>query len=558
MISFALYASVVVVYKRNGIISQNVLYSVNIFTFVYHDKVKHTIMAVIYPIGIQNFEKLRKDGYLYIDKTAFVHELATTGSYYFLSRPRRFGKSLLISTLEAYFEGKKELFEGLALENLEKDWIKHPILHIDLNTEKYNTPESLERILNFTLLKWEKLYGTGAGETSLALRFRGIVERAVEQTGQRVVILIDEYDKPMLQAIGNEELQAAYRSTLKSFYSVMKTMDKYIRFAFLTGVTKFGKVSVFSDLNNLQDISMDKRYVDVCGISEKEIHDYLEPQLHELAKANKQTYEEICQRLELNYDGYHFVENSIGIYNPFSLLNTFKTLKFGSYWFETGTPTYLVELLKRAEYDLSEIGREEIDADVLNSIDIASYNPIPVIYQSGYLTIKGYDEEFGMYTLGFPNKEVEEGFMRYLLPFYTTVKEGETAFQLKNFVTDLRKGNPEGFLRRLQTFFYGVPYELTGGVERYYQNVLFIVCRLMGLYVQAEYHTSYGRADMILQTKDYIYIFEFKLDGSVEEALQQIESQGYARPFEMDRRKLVKIGVKFDSRTRSMDKWKIS
>ena len=214
--------------------------------------------------------------------------------------------------------------------------------------------------------------------------------------------------------------------------------------------------------------------------------------------------------------------------------------------------------MKRAEYDLSEIGREEIDADVLNSIDIASYNPIPVIYQSGYLTIKGYDEEFGMYTLGFPNKEVEEGFMRYLLPFYTTVKEGETAFQLKNFVTDLRKGNPEGFLRRLQTFFYGVPNELTGGVERYYQNVLFIVCRLMGLYVQAEYHTSYGRADMILQTKDYIYIFEFKLDGSVEEALQQIESQGYARPFEMDRRKLVKIGVNFDSRTRSMDKWKIS
>ena len=333
-------------------------------------------MAVIYPIGIQNFESLRNDGYLYIDKTPFVYELATTGRYYFLSRPRRFGKSLLLSTLEAYFEGKKELFEGLALEKLEKNWTKYPILHIDLNTEKYNTPESLERILNFTLL-----YGTGPGETSFALRFRGIVERAVEQTGQRVVILIDEYDKPMLQAIGNEELQAAYRSTLKSFYSVVKTMDKYIRFAFLTGVTKFGKVSVFSDLNNLQDISMDERYVSICGISEKEIHDYLEPQLHELAKANNQTYEETCQRLKLNY---HFAENTIGIYNPFSLLNTFKSLRYGSYWFETGTPTYLVELLKKAEYDLSEIGTEEIDADVLNSIDIASYNPIPVIYQSGY------------------------------------------------------------------------------------------------------------------------------------------------------------------------------
>lgn len=514
-------------------------------------------MAIIYPVGIQNFEKLRGDGYLYVDKTAFVYELATTGSYYFLSRPRRFGKSLLISTLEAYFEGKKELFEGLALERLEKNWTKHPILHIDLNTEKYNTPESLNRILNFTLLKWEEKYGTGPGETSLALRFRGIVERAAEKTGQRVVILIDEYDKPMLQAIGDEELQAAYRTTLKSFYSVLKTMDKYIRFAFLTGVTKFGKVSVFSDLNNLKDISMDERFVEICGISEKEIHHYLESQLHELGKANHQTYEETCLRLKLNYDGYHFAENSIGMYNPFSLLNTFDSLKFGSYWFETGTPTYLVELLKKAQYDLSEMATEEVDADVLNSIDVASLNPIPVIYQSGYLTIKGYDEEFSMYRLGFPNKEVEEGFLRYLLPFYTTVKEGETAFQLKNFVTDIRKGNPESFLRRLQTFFYDVPYELTGNVEKYYQNVLFIVLKLMGFYVQAEYHTSYGRVDMVLQTKEFIYILEFKLDGSVNEALEQIDKQGYAKPFALDKRKLFKIGVNFDSQTRSMDKWEI-
>ena len=514
-------------------------------------------MAIIYPIGIQSFEKIREDGYLYIDKTALVYEMVTTGSYYFLSRPRRFGKSLLLSTIEAYLSGKKELFKGLALERLEKDWIEHPILHIDLNTEKYTSPESVDRILNFTLLKWEEQYGKGAGETSVALRFRGLVERAYKKTGQRVVILIDEYDKPMLQAIGNEELQESYRSTLKSFYSVLKTMDKYIRFAFLTGVTKFGKVSVFSDLNNLQDISMDEHYVNICGISEQEIHDYLEPQLHALAQANHQSYEDTCQRLRLYYDGYHFAANSMGIYNPFSLLNTFKTLNFGSYWFETGTPTYLVELLKKAEYDLSTLAHEEIDADALNSIDMASYNPIPVIYQSGYLTIKDYDKEFSLYTLGFPNKEVEEGFMRYLLPFYTTVKEGDTAFHLKSFVTDLRKGNIEEFLRRLQTFFYGVPYELVGEVERYYQNVLFIVCRLMGLYVQAEYHTSYGRADMILQTKDYVYVFEFKLDGSAEEALQQIENQGYVRPFAMDNRRLIKIGVNFNSHTRSMDQWKV-
>lgn len=514
-------------------------------------------MAIIYPIGIQNFEKLRNDGYLYIDKTASVYELVTTGSYYFLSRPRRFGKSLLLSTLEAYFEGKQALFEGLALERLEQKWTKYPILHIDLNTEKYNTPESLDRILNFTLLNWEKLYGAEPGETSLALRFRGLVERAAQQTGQRVVILIDEYDKPMLQAIGNEKLEAAYRSTLKSFYSVLKTMDKYIRFAFLTGVTKFGKVSVFSDLNNLKDISMDKRYVDICGITEKEIHQYLEPQLYELAEATHETYEAICRKLKLHYDGYHFTENSLGIYNPFSLLNTFDSLTFGSYWFETGTPSYLVELLKQSEYDLSGMATEEVDADILNSIDVSSRNPIPVIYQSGYLTIKGYDEEFSMYRLGFPNKEVEEGFIRYLLPFYTSVKEGETAFQLKNFVTDIRQGNPEGFLRRLQTFFCDVPYELVGRVERYYQNVLFIVFKLMGLYVQAEYHTSYGRVDMVLQTKDYIYIFEFKLDGTVDEALQQIEHQGYACPYAADPRKLIKVGVNFHSRTRSMEEWRI-
>lgn len=345
-------------------------------------------MGKLYPIGIQNFESLRKDGYLYVDKTKLIYQLAKTGRYYFLSRPRRFGKSLLISTLEAYFSGKKELFKNLAIEELEKEWIKHPILHIDLNTEKYDTPESLENILNFTLVKWERLYGTSSSETTFSLRFRGIIERAYEQTGQRVVILIDEYDKPMLQAIGNEELQQKFRNTMKAFYSVLKTMDGFIKLAFLTGVTKFGKVSVFSDLNNLIDISMDEQYVELCGITEKEIHDNMEEDLHILADRQKMTYEKVCSELKECYDGYHFVENSIGIYNPFSLLNTFYKMKFGSYWFETGTPTYLVELLKKSNYDLQRITHEETDADVLNSIDSTSRNPIPVIYQSGYLTIK--------------------------------------------------------------------------------------------------------------------------------------------------------------------------
>ena len=335
----------------------------------------------IYPIGIQNFEKIRKDGYFYIDKTALIYQMVKTGSYYFLSRPRRFGKSLLISTLEAYFLGKKELFEGLAMEKLEKDWITYPIFHIDLNTEKYDTRESLDSILNFTLEKWEQQYGTAPSETTFALRFRGLIERAYEQTGQRVVILIDEYDKPMLQAIGNEELQKEFRNTMKAFYSVLKTMDGCIQFAFLTGVTKFGKVSVFSDLNNLDDISMRKQYVDICGVSEKELHDNLEIELHELADAKELTYGELCNRLREYYDGYHFTYNSIGIYNPFSLLNTFKYREFGSYWFETGTPTYLVELLKKHHYDLERMAHEETSAAVLNSIDSTSDNPIPGISQ---------------------------------------------------------------------------------------------------------------------------------------------------------------------------------
>lgn len=373
-------------------------------------------MSKTYPIGIQNFESLRNDNYFYVDKTKLIYQLARSGRYYFLSRPRRFGKSLLISTLEAYFEGKKELFKGLAIENLEKDWIKYPILHLDLNIEKYNSPDSLDKILNDKLEYWESIYGTRPSETSFSLRFAGIVRRAYEQTGQRVAILVDEYDKPMLQSIGNEELQRSFWDTLKPFYGVLKSMDGCIKFALLTGVTKFGKISVFSDLNNLNDISMDERYIEICGITEKEIHENLEDELHELARRQKMTYDEVCKELKECYDGYHFVEDSIGLYNPFSLLNTFDKMKFGSYWFETGTPTYLIELLKQNHYSLQRIAHEETDADVLNSIDSASQNPVPVIYQSGYLTIKGYDRRFGMYRLGFPNREVEEGFIKFLLP----------------------------------------------------------------------------------------------------------------------------------------------
>ena len=512
----------------------------------------------IYPIGIQNFEKIRNDGYLYIDKTALMYQMVKTGSYYFLSRPRRFGKSLLISTMEAYFQGKKELFAGLAVERLEKDWIKYPILHLDLNIEKYDTPESLDNILEKSLTAWEKLYGAEPSERSFSLRFAGIIERACKQAGQRVVILVDEYDKPMLQAIGNEKLQKQFRDTLKPFYGALKTMDGYIKFAFLTGVTKFGKVSVFSDLNNLDDISMRKDYVEICGVSDHELHENLDIELHEFAETQGLSYDKLCTKLKEYYDGYHFTHNSIGIYNPFSLLNAFKYKEFGSYWFETGTPTYLVKLLKKHHYDLEQMAHEETDAQVLNSIDSESTNPIPVIYQSGYLTIKGYDERFGIYRLGFPNREVEEGFIRFLLPFYANVNKVESPFEVQKFVREVETGDYDSFFHRLQSFFADTTYEVIREQELHYENVLFIVFKLVGFYTKVEYHTNNGRVDLILQTDKFIYIMEFKLNGTAEEALQQINNKRYALPFEADGRKLFKIGINFSEKTRNIEKWVVA
>ena len=510
----------------------------------------------LYPIGIQTFEKIRNGNYLYIDKTEYVYRMAHSDSnYIFLSRPRRFGKSLLISTLEAYFQGKKELFTGLAVEKLEKDWVKYPILHLDLNIEKYDTPDSLDNILDKSLTAWEKLYGAEPSERSFSLRFAGIIERACKQAGQRVVILVDEYDKPMLQAIGNEELQRQFRNALKPFYRALKTMDGCIKFAFLAGVTKFGKVSVFSDLNNLDDISMRKDYVELCGVSDRELHDTLDAELHEFADVRGVTYDKLCAELKECYDGYHFTHNSIGMYNPFSLLNAFKYKEFGSYWFETGTPTYLVSLLKKHHYDLERMAHEETDAQVLNSIDSESTNPIPVIYQSGYLTIKGYDEEFGIYRLGFPNREVEEGFVRFMLPYYANVNKVESPFEIQKFVREVRSGDYDSFFRRLQSFFADTTYEVIRDQELHYENVLFIVFKLVGFYTKVEYHTSEGRIDLVLQTDKFIYIMEFKLNGSAEEALRQIKDKHYALPFATDGRKLFQIGVNFSAETRNIEKW---
>lgn len=513
-------------------------------------------MAKKYPIGIQDFEKLRKEGYYYIDKTSYVYDLVEKGNYYFLSRPRRFGKSLLISTIEAYFEGKKNLFDGLAISGLEKDWKKYPVLHLDLNTQRYETENSLLSLLEENVVGWEEKYGRNAAEVGIERRFAGVIRRAHEMTGERTVILVDEYDKPLLQTIDDEHLQDAYRTLLKAFYGALKSEDAHIRFAMLTGVTKFGKVSVFSDLNNLQDISMDERYADICGISEAELSENFSEDIRNLAEANGQSLEEASIALKERYDGYHFNPwTSYGLYNPFSLLNTFAKKRYGNYWFETGTPTYLVELLKRYRYNLYKMANEKVTSKILDSTDASSTNPIPVIYQSGYLTIKGYIPEPQIYELGFPNKEVEQGFMDFLLPYYTPVQDTESGFAIWSFVEDVKTGNIDGFMKRLQVFLSGCPYEMARDIELHYQNVLFIVFRLAGLYTQVEYHTSQGRIDLVLQTADYVYVMEFKLDGSAEEALRQIEEKQYALPFAGDSRKVYKIGVNFSSGTRNIEWW---
>jgi hypothetical protein len=508
------------------------------------------------PIGVQEFESLRRDGYLYVDKTALVYQLATTGRYYFLSRPRRFGKSMLLSTLHAYFEGKKELFEGLAIENLEKDWIKYPVLHLDLNVGEYKTPDALVNKLTLHLETWENIYGRNESEKSLGDRFCGVIKRASEKTGLGVVILVDEYEKPVLQVVDDEELQDSYRATLKGFYGALKSMDKYIKFAFLTGVTKLSKVSIFSDVNNLSNISMAEEYSTLCGITDEEIDTIFAPYVERLADKNKMTLSEAREKLRSFYDGYHFTEESAGIYNPFSLLNTFQYNKFRSYWFETGTPSFLVSLLKQCPKTIDEvISNPHADFISLGSGDLRSDNLVPLLYQSGYLTIKDYDPEFELYTLGFPNKEVEDGFYKFLLPNYASINMNESAFFITNFVKEIRAGKVDDFFKRLSSLFADTPYELVKELENHYQNVMFIVTKLMGFYVKAEYHTSEGRIDLVLQTDKYTYVMEFKLNGTAEEALQQINDKNYSLPFDIGDRKLIKIGVNFSPKTRNIDRW---
>lgn len=508
------------------------------------------------PIGIQTFSDIRTNGYLYVDKTAQMWQVANMGKPYFLSRPRRFGKSLLLSTFESYFGGQKDLFEGLAIEKLEEKWEKHPVLHLDLNARKYETPQDLIAMLNQYLEKWEAIYGDEKKDRAPEERLEYIIRRANEQTDKGVVVLIDEYDKPLLQALHDAELFEAYRQTLKAFYGVLKSADRHLRFVFITGVTNFSHVSVFSDLNQLNDISMDYDSATLCGITHEELLATFQPEIETIAKVNGMTVDEVIETMTKQYDGYHFHPNGEGVFNPFSVLSSFSKKEFGNYWFQTGTPTFLVELLKKSDYDLRTlIDGVELPANAFSEYRADVNNPIPLIYQSGYLTIKEFDKEFRLYRLDFPNDEVRYGFLNFLVPYYTKVSDDERSFYVGRFVQELRKGETDAFMTRLQAFFADFPYELNDKTERHYQVVLYLVFKLMGQFTQAEVHSAKGRADAVVKTPDYIYVFEFKLNGTAEEALQQINEKGYAAPFQADNRKVVKVGIEFSAEERNIGRW---
>jgi len=506
------------------------------------------------PIGIQSFEGLRTDGFAYVDKTKLVYDLIHNGKYIFLSRPRRFGKSLLLSTLKAYFQGKKELFAGLAISELEKDWKSYPVLHLDLNVGIYNSIQGLQEALKSNLNIMEKTHGVAKESDDNAQRFKELIWNVAAKTGKKVVILVDEYDKPLIEAIDNEPLQQEYRSILKAFYGNIKTCDEFIRFVMLTGVSKFSKISLFSDMNNLQDISLDERYADICGLTAEEIEHTLSEHLEAFAQKDGTTKADIMEQMRKMYDGYHFSENtSKDIYNPFSVLNALSERTFRNYWFSTGTPSFLIKLLQNGEYDLQDFSNGDLLASDLAAKESLSQEPLAMFYQTGYLTIKGYDKELELFRLGFPNREVEQSFLKFLLPRYTGNTDNRSSAFIGYFVQELRKGDIESFLSRMKSLFANTPYELVRDLENHYQTVMFTICRLLGYYTKAEYHTSNGRIDMAVKANQFTYVFEFKFNKTAQEALAQIETKEYALPFQTEGQKVFKVGVNFSKETRNID-----
>ena len=523
-----------------------------------------------YPIGIQDFKKIREDGFVYVDKTALIHDLATNGTIYFLSRPRRFGKSLLVSTLKYYFQGERELFKGLAIDALEKKWKQFPVFHLDFNGSNFTDPQELERKVEAFVARGERLYGEAVDDLGLADRFAHVLHAAHEQTGLRSVVLIDEYDKPLLDVLDipdtirknnvDKTLEEYNREVLKGFYSVFKAADQDLQFVLLTGVTKFSQVSVFSGFNQPNDISMAPKYDALCGVTTEELHTVFAEGISELAESLGTTAEDMKRQLKRQYDGYHFSERMTDIYNPFSLLKAFDNLAIRDFWFQTGTPSYLLRLLDHCEENVNELVGRYYDAQEFVDYKADVEKPLPMIYQSGYLTIKGYDPDVRQFLLDFPNAEVTKGFISLLSADYFKSKESASS-AVAQMVLALKRGDTELYRELLTSFLASIPYsarrhENEREQERYFQYTVYLLMRLMSVYtVYHEKQTSQGRADFIIETPKYVYIFEYKLNRPAAEAIEQIDKCGYAREYATDRRPCFKIGIAFSSETGTISDW---
>ncbi len=511
------------------------------------------------PIGVQTFDKLVEGGYMYVDKTGYVYEIANKFEYVFLSRPRRFGKSLLSSTFHSYFAGEKELFAGLEADRLETEWVKHPVFHFDMSTAKHMNEEQLLEELDKKLDAYERIYGRGKKDVRVNQRLEGLVHRSVEQTGEKAVIIIDEYDAPLLDVMNDRERLVPMRQIMRNFYSPIKSLDPYLRFVFITGINKFAQLSIFSELNNLKNISMLPDFSAVCGISQSELERDFPEQIEALAEAEGVSGERALELLKENYDGYHFCAGSEDIYNPFSLLNAFSDKRFGSYWFETATPTYLIERLERKPLDERELDRMEyVSVNEFNVSPELTDNPIPLLYQTGYLTIKDYDRSLDSYTLGYPNKEVRTGFLDSLLAGYNGNNPSGSSFVLR-FNAALRKGDVDEALSRMQSFLAWMPNDLENKTEKHYQTIIYLIFSLLGYHIRTEEKSAVGRADAVCWTQDSIYVFEFKVDSTAETALKQIDDKGYMIPYRFeDGKRLVKVGVNISTATRTIDGWAVS
>ena len=516
------------------------------------------LLQKLYPLGVQTFSKIREGNYVYIDKTEYVYRMTHSGSKaMFLSRPRRFGKSLLTSTLHSYFEGRKELFEGLAIDKMEKEWTSHPVLHFDMSTAKHVDKEQLEQELGLQLSEYERIYGHEKNEIKPNQRLLGLIKRAWEQTGRRVVVLIDEYDAPLLDVEHEDRMLPALRNVMRNFYSPLKACDPYLRFVFLTGITKFSQLSIFSELNNLTNISMQTDYAAICGITKEEILTHMADDLELLSQRMKLTLDEIVAELKNNYDGYHFTWPSPGIYNPFSLMNAFAEGKFNSYWFGSGTPTYLIEMLNKYHVLPSGIGGVEAVSADFDAPTERMTSVIPLLYQSGYITIKDYDELFEIYTLDIPNKEVRTGLMRSLIPEYITYDTLTTNTMVVNLARALTRDDMNGALCLLQTFLSTVPYCDNARSEGHFQQVFYIIFSLLGMYVDVEVHTPRGRVDLVIRTRTTLYVVELKLDQTADTAMQQIDLRNYPERFALCGLPVVKVAVNFDTEKHTLEGWKI-